>query len=138
MSVAVAPRLNRRDKGLTRLFATDGGCHISQLDSDFSEEGFEMFGRDGLDGSAVPLADRRVTAVPVDDNMAIYDEVGHVLIMLNPSASAVLEMCDGTTSADEIVDRLSKLYVVAESELRSDVWLTLLKLASLGLVRDAR
>ncbi len=97
-----------------------------------------MFGRDKLDGSALPLAVSRVKAVPVDDNVAIYDEVGHVLLMLNASASAVLEMCAGTITADEIVDRLSMSYAVAKSELRSDVWLTLLKLATLGLIRDTR
>lgn len=134
----IARRVGHDKSETARLLAEKGGNAISDVDAELSEASFEMFGRDGLDAAAVPLADRRASAVALDDNTAIYDEVGHVLIMLNPGASAVWELCDGSATAGEIVSRLAEGYAAAKDEIRTDVWLTLLKLASLGLLSDAR
>jgi pyrroloquinoline quinone biosynthesis protein D len=71
-----------------------------------------------------------------------YDEVRqeHVLLVpegvvrLNPTAAAVLELCDGERSVDEIVDTLSARY---EGDLRDDVQGLVDGMTQRGLVVDA-
>jgi len=58
--------------------------------------------------------------VELDDNVAIYDTPGQLLIMLNSSAAAVWERCDGATTLDEMVGELVEAHggnVRFESEL---------------------
>jgi pyrroloquinoline quinone biosynthesis protein D len=72
-----------------------------------------------------------------------YDEVReqHVLLVpegvvrLNPTAAAVLELCDGERSLDEIVDTLSERYEGAD--LRDDVQELVNGMTKRGLVVDA-
>ena len=72
-----------------------------------------------------------------------YDEVReeHVLLVpegvvrLNPTAAAVLELCDGERSLDEIVDALSARY--EGSDLRDDVRGLVDGMTQRGLVVDA-
>jgi pyrroloquinoline quinone biosynthesis protein D len=71
-----------------------------------------------------------------------YDEVRqeHVLLVpegvvrLNPTAAAVLELCDGERSVDEIVGTLSARY---EGDLRDDVQGLVEGMTQRGLVVDA-
>jgi hypothetical protein len=72
----------------------------------------------------------------LDDNVAIYDEVGQVLVMLNATASAVLDCCDGSTTFDAMVTQLAQLHSTSVDSIREDVRRTLRKLASLGLVSE--
>ena len=79
------------------------------------------------------------TAIELDDNLALYDEVGQLLILLNSSAAAVWELCDGTTTLDDMVRELAEALGAAGSaaeEITEDVRLTVGKLADLGLVVD--
>jgi pyrroloquinoline quinone biosynthesis protein D len=72
-----------------------------------------------------------------------YDEVReeHVLLVpegvvrLNPTAAAVLELCDGERSVDEIIGSLSARY--EGSDLRDDVQGLVDGLSQRGLVVDA-
>jgi pyrroloquinoline quinone biosynthesis protein D len=72
-----------------------------------------------------------------------YDEVReeHVLLVpegvvrLNPTAAAVLELCDGERSVDEIVDTLAARY--EDYDLRDDVQGLVDGLTQRGLVVDA-
>jgi pyrroloquinoline quinone biosynthesis protein D len=72
-----------------------------------------------------------------------YDDVReeHVLLVpegavrLNPTAAAVLELCDGERSLDEIVNTLSARY--EGSDLRDDVQGLVDGLTQRGLVVDA-
>ena len=72
-----------------------------------------------------------------------YDEVReeHVLLIpegvvrLNPSASQVLELCDGERSLDDIVGALSSRY--GGADLRADVHELVDAMAQRGLVVDA-
>jgi pyrroloquinoline quinone biosynthesis protein D len=72
-----------------------------------------------------------------------YDEVReeHVLLVpegvvrLNPTAAAVLELCDGERSLDEIVGALSERYDGAD--LRDDVHGLVEGMTQRGLVIDA-
>jgi hypothetical protein len=78
--------------------------------------------------------------VELDDNVALYDEVGQLLIMLNSSAAAVWECCDGTTTVDDMALELAEAYRADASTAQAigeDVRLTVSKLAELGLVVES-
>jgi pyrroloquinoline quinone biosynthesis protein D len=72
-----------------------------------------------------------------------FDDVReeHVLLIpegvvrLNPTAAAVLELCDGERSPDEIAGALSARY--ADADVRGDVHELLDAMAQRGLVVDA-
>jgi hypothetical protein len=83
-----------------------------------------------------PRARPDLSTVQLDDNVAIYDEVGQVLVLLNTTAAAVLERCDGNTSFQAIVDELADYYDMEREVLREDAWNTLRKFASMQLVTD--
>ncbi len=57
------------------------------------------------------------------------------VVRLNPTAAAVLELCDGERSVDEIVGTLSACY--EDSDLRDDVQGLVDGLTQRGLVVDA-
>jgi hypothetical protein len=75
--------------------------------------------------------------VALDDNVALYDDVDQVLILLNPSAAAVWERCDGTSTMGELVGRLAEAHGADRSVLGPDVEQTVRKLAELGLLAEA-
>jgi hypothetical protein len=88
--------------------------------------------------TSLPLARPDISFVPVEGNVAIYDEVGHVLLMLNATAAAVLEMCDGVTPFNAMVSELAEGHAADADAIRDEVWHTVRKLASIGLVADTR
>jgi hypothetical protein len=89
------------------------------------------------DRGSRPVRRDGAAAVELDDNLALYDEVGHLLILLNTSAAAVWERCDGTTTLDDMVRALAEAYGGDTSLIGEDVRHTVRKLADLGLVGDA-
>lgn len=78
-----------------------------------------------------------VAGVPLDDNLAVYDEVGQLLILLNIGAAAVWEQCDGTATFGDMVAALTRAHTGDPAAIAQDAWLTVRKLAELGLVMDA-
>jgi hypothetical protein len=74
--------------------------------------------------------------VALDDNLALYDDVGQLLILLNPSAAAVWEGCDGGTLG-ELVGRLVDAHGEDRTVIGHDVRETVRKLAELGLLSEA-
>lgn len=90
------------------------------------------------DGPGVALPTRRVGAstVELDDNVAVYDDVGQLLILLNTSAAAVWEHCDGTTTVDDMVRALAEAHPDDAADIGEDVRQTVRKLVELGLVVD--
>jgi len=85
---------------------------------------------------ARPARRAGVAPVPLDDNVALYDDVGQLLILLNESAAAVWEGCDGTTTFGELVAGLAGAHAGDPDDIRQDAWLTVRKLADLGLVAE--
>ena len=75
-------------------------------------------------------------AVPLDDNLALYDDVGHLLILLNVAAAAVWTRCDGAATFEEIVADLASSHAGDVDEITQDAWLTVRRLAELGLVDE--
>ncbi len=73
----------------------------------------------------------------LDENVAVYDDVGQLLIMLNSSAAVIWECCDGTTTLDDMVRQLAASHPDHAAEIGEDVRETVRKLCELGLVVDA-
>jgi len=89
-----------------------------------------------------PTADSRpvsrlgASTVELDDNVAVYDDVGQLLILLNSSAASVWALCDGSTTAEVMVETLAAAHPDHADVIGEDVRQTLRKLAELGLVSD--
>jgi hypothetical protein len=77
-----------------------------------------------------------VSTAELDQNLALYDDVCQKLILLNTSAAAVWELCDGARTLDEIVNVLTDAHPAEAEVIGDDVWQTVRKLAELGLVGD--
>jgi hypothetical protein len=75
--------------------------------------------------------------VELDDNVALYDDVGQLLIMLNSSAAVIWECCDGMTTVDDMVRELTAAHPDDAALIGEDVRQTVRKLVELGLVFDA-
>jgi hypothetical protein len=86
------------------------------------------------EGDWRPARREGATAVELDDNLALYDDVGQLLIMLNSSAALIWEGCDGATTVDDMVRQLAVTHAADVAEIADDVRRTLAKLAELGLV----
>ena len=88
--------------------------------------------------SEVTLPVRRTGAstVELDDNLAVYDDVGQLLILLNTSAASVWGLCDGETTLDDMVHTLAEAHGEDETVIAGDVHPTVRKLADLGLLAD--
>ncbi len=89
------------------------------------------------EGVSRPLRREDAAAVQLDDNVALYDDVGQLLIMLNSSAAAIWECCDGTTTVDDMVRELTAAHPDDADVIGEDVRLTVRKFVELGLVADA-
>ena len=88
-------------------------------------------------GVALPTRRAGASTVELDDNVAVYDDVGQLLILLNTSAAAVWEHCDGTTTVDDMVRALAAAHPDDAADIGEDVRQTVRKLVELGLVVDA-
>jgi hypothetical protein len=88
-------------------------------------------------GGSRPVRREGAAAVALDDNVALYDDVGQLLIMLNSSAAAIWESCDGTTTVDDMVVQMTAAHPDDAAVIGEDVRQTLGKLVELGLVVDA-
>ena len=77
------------------------------------------------------------SAVRLDDNVALYDNRGQLLILLNVSAAAVWERCNGETTFDEIVSDLARSHEGDVAIIAYDAWQTIEKLSELGLMEQA-
>ena len=85
-----------------------------------------------LDG----LPARRTDVVLVDDGersmlVAPDNDGTHVL---NPTARAIWELCDGVTLPTEMVEAICEVFVVTPERAQSDVERTLEELSRVGLI----
>ncbi len=86
--------------------------------------------------NSVPVRREGVSGVALDDNIAVYDDVGQLMILLNSSAGAVWNLCDGSTTVAEMVRELAEAYPDDAAIIGDDVRQTLRKLAEIGLVSE--
>lgn len=85
----------------------------------------------------LPARRAGASGIELDDNLAVYDEVGQLLILLNTSAAAVWEHCDGRTTVDDMTRALADAHGAEADDIAEDVRRTVAKLAELGLVDRA-
>jgi hypothetical protein len=71
----------------------------------------------------------------VDDGYVIYDESHARILFLNPTAAAVLELCDGESDLKTIASTLQSAFDLPRAPV-SDVAACLDTLVSQGLVTD--
>jgi hypothetical protein len=80
------------------------------------------------------------------DDVRLYDEElrsylvvpdGGVAHELNPTARAVWELCDGTTTVDELIDAIRQVFSVEREVALADVTAVVDRLEAAGLVRWA-
>lgn len=90
-----------------------------------------------LEGDSHPARREGAAGVELDDNVALYDDAGQLLIMLNSSAAVIWEYCDGTTTVDDMVRELTEAHPDDAAVIGEDVRQTVRKLLELGLVVDA-
>ena len=86
---------------------------------------------------SLPAHRTGASAVELDDNVAVYDDIGQLLILLNSSAAAVWERCDGRTTVDDMVCVLAVADDADADDIAEDVRRTVAKLVELGLVAQA-
>jgi Coenzyme PQQ synthesis protein D (PqqD) len=86
------------------------------------------------ESTARPCRRDDVPAVPMDDNLAVYE--GGLLILLNVGAAAVWSRCDGATTFQDIVADLGRRHEVDAGLVAQDAWYTVRQLAGLGLIRE--
>lgn len=86
------------------------------------------------EADSVPVRREGASAVELDDNLAVYDDVGQLMILLNSSAGAVWNLCDGSITVAAMIRELAETYPDQASVIGEDVRETLRKLAELGLV----
>ena len=77
---------------------------------------------------------RDVPAVPMDDNLAVYE--GGQLILLNVGAAEVWDCCDGATTFADIVADLGRRHDVDSAVIAEDAWHTVRRLTGLGLLEE--
>jgi coenzyme PQQ synthesis protein D (PqqD) len=87
---------------------------------------------------SVPTIRDGVTTVWLEENVGLYDQLGHALMVLNASASAIWGRCDGSMSFDDMVADLARHTCGDAGAIRDDVWRTLRMLADHGLLIDLR
>jgi hypothetical protein len=90
------------------------------------------------DADSVPVRREGSSGVELDDNIAVYDDVGQLMILLNSSARAVWDLCDGSTTVDGMVRSLAETYPDQAGVIGDDVRATLRRLAEIGLVSEGR
>lgn len=85
---------------------------------------------------ARPIRRAGASAIELDDNVALYDDVGRLLILLNASAATVWELCDGIRTVNEMIATLAAAHPEEADVIAEDVRQTISKLAELGLVDE--
>jgi hypothetical protein len=112
------------------------GCRVSGVAVVTEEKGIGV-DAEWPEGGSVPVRREGASAVDLDENLALYDDVGQLLILLNSSAGSVWKLCDGATTVDAIVATLGETYPDAAGVIGEDVRETLRRLAEMGLVSEA-
>jgi coenzyme PQQ biosynthesis protein PqqD len=70
---------------------------------------------------ATPVAAPGIFAEELDDGICLYVEQTNDVVVLNTTAAAVWQLCDGIRPVAEIVAQLAQRYRQSAEMLRSDV-----------------
>ena len=76
-----------------------------------------------------------LTVVELDGEAVIYDEETGELHHLNPSATIVFGLCDGTQTSDEMAGEISAAFEMPEDEVQAQVQQLVVQLGDVGLLQ---
>ena len=57
----------------------------------------------------------------IDDDFVVYDPVSDHTLLLNASSAAVLELCDGTRTVDDMANEVAAAFQVEPSAVHAEV-----------------
>lgn len=86
--------------------------------------------------SSLPLRKGELLQSATSEGWTVYESETDSLHVLNDSARAIWELCDGQTSPSEMAGAISELTGLELEEAQRDVETTLGRLHELGLVVD--
>ena len=75
-----------------------------------------------------------LTIVELDGEAVVYDDASGELHHLNPSATIVLSLCDGSTTVEEMISLISEASGYIAPELADQVRDTLERFSAAGLI----
>lgn len=87
-----------------------------------------------LTGSRRPRQSGAVRPMRRNGTLLLFDDEGMPLGELNESAAALWELCDGDTTADEMVDAVCMACPVVRDDAKLDVARALDELSRAGLI----
>lgn len=94
---------------------------------DRGESGGELKSADDLAAEAVNVPAPTVSALPLGDELSLFDARTGTAITLNRTAADVFALSDGQTRVSEIVGVLARAYAVEPASIEADV---------IGVVRE--
>ncbi len=94
----------------------------------------------GLERSraVVPTVVAHASTMVVEEKTVVYDEDAHTMLVLNSSAGAVWALCDGWRTVESIMTELVGMHGADPDQIEDEVWDTVEKLVSLGVLFDGR
>lgn len=84
--------------------------------------------------SSYPTRRGELVQSETSEGWTIYEPDSDSLHVLNDSARAIWELCDGTTSSKEMAEAISLLTGIDVGQANADVEAALTNLSSIGLV----
>jgi len=78
-----------------------------------------------------------VLELDMGDGAILYDDDGMLVHHLNPSASLIWQLCDGSGSAQELAHDIAEEYGLDPATIVGQVITVIAELDALGLVEDA-
>jgi hypothetical protein len=89
-----------------------------------------------LDPDSLPRVREDLVLRQLDDDWVVYDPEGNLMHVLNLSAVAVYERCDGQTSVESMVEGLLKMFETTPdpSVIQKEIGLVLEGFADAGLL----
>lgn len=81
-----------------------------------------------------PAVRSDLTIVELDGEAVVYDEASGELHHLNPSATIVLTLCDGTATVDEMAAWIAEASGVDPAEIADQVRTTIDRFSGAGLI----
>lgn len=82
-----------------------------------------------------PTARADLTIIELDGEAVVYDDTTGELHHLNPSASIVMSLCDGTLTVADMADAISDALAVPVDDLAVHVRGAVERLSEAGLIR---
>ena len=75
-----------------------------------------------------------LTTVELDGEAVVYDEANGELHHLNPAATVVLSLCDGTRTVEEIASAVSEAFDLSPDHVLPDVRAAVERFGQAGLL----